>query len=80
LPILPEVFDVAVTRPVQKDCTVHFEGRQYSVPFLLCGLCVEVRGGVGVVQMLHEGKVVAEHRRGTAEPAADRPESLRGPR
>ncbi len=67
LPILPEVFDVAVTRTVQKDCLVHFEGRQYSVPFVLCGLAVEVRGGVGVVQVLHEGRVAAEHRRGTAE-------------
>ncbi|HEV3164003.1 MAG TPA: IS21 family transposase [Isosphaeraceae bacterium] len=67
LPILPEIFDVAVTRTVQKDCTVHFEGRQYSVPFLLCSLIVEVHGGVGVVQVLHEGQVVAEHRRGTAE-------------
>jgi transposase len=67
LPILPALFDVALTRTVQKDCTVHFEGRQYSVPFVLCGLAVEVHGGVGVVQVLHEGQVVAEHRRGTAE-------------
>ena len=43
LPLLPEVFDVAVTRVVQKDCTVNFEGRAYSVPFRLCGLDVEVR-------------------------------------
>jgi hypothetical protein len=63
LPILPEVFDVAVTRTVQRDCLVHFEGRQYSVPFVLCGLAVEVRGGVGMVQVLHDGRVVAEHPR-----------------
>jgi transposase len=67
LPILPALFDVALTRTVQKDCTVHFEGRQYSVPFVLCGLAVEVHGGVGVVQVLHDGQVVAEHRRGTPE-------------
>lgn len=67
LPILPDVFDVAVTRTVQKDCTVHFESRVYSVPFVLCGLPVEVRGGAGVVQVLHDGQVVAEHRRGTPE-------------
>ena len=35
LPLLPEPFDVAVTRPVHPDCTVHFEGRLYSVPFIL---------------------------------------------
>src|SRR5262249_53436075 len=35
LPILPEPFDLALTRTVQRDCTVAFEGRCYSVPFLL---------------------------------------------
>lgn len=79
LPILPEIFDVAVTRTVQKDCTVHFEGRQYSVPFVLCGLSVEVHGGVGVVQVLFEGKVVAEHRRGTAERILLDPSHYDGP-
>jgi transposase len=79
LPLLPEIFDVAVTRMVQKDCTVHFEGRQYSVPFLLCGLSVEVHGGVGVVQVLHEGQVVAEHRRGTAERIVLDPSHYEGP-
>jgi hypothetical protein len=67
LPLLPEVFDVALTRPVHKDCTVNFEGRTYSVPFRLCGLRVEVRGCASVVQIVHEGRVVAEHPRGTAE-------------
>jgi len=33
LPILPEPFDVTVRRPVHKDCMVHFEQRQYAVPF-----------------------------------------------
>ena len=55
---LPEPFDLAVTRPVQRDCTVSFEGRPYSVPFVLCGLRVEVRGGAEVVQVL-KGEVVA---------------------
>src|SRR3954452_11648550 len=41
LPILPEPFDLALTRTVQRDCTVNFEGRCYSVPFVLCGLPVE---------------------------------------
>lgn len=60
---LPVPFDVAVTRTVQRDCTVHFEGRVYSVPFLCCGRTVEVRGGAEVVQVLSEGQVVAEHPR-----------------
>lgn len=67
LPILPDLFDVAVTRPVHRDCTVHFEGRTYSVPFRLCGLQVEVRGGCGVVQILHECRIVAEHPRGSEQ-------------
>jgi transposase len=30
LPLLPEPFDLALTRTVQRDCTVHFEGRCYN--------------------------------------------------
>jgi hypothetical protein len=56
-------YDVAVTRCVQKDCTVHFEGRVYSVPFVLTGLQVEVHGCAEVVQVWHQGRVVAEHPR-----------------
>jgi hypothetical protein len=67
LPILPEPFDLAVTRTVGADCTIHFEGRQYSVPFLLCGLSVEVRGCAGAVQVWHDGQVVARHPRQTDE-------------
>ena len=59
-PVLPLAFDVAVTRPVHKDCTIGFEGRVYSVPFLLCGHSVEVHGCAEVVQVLYHGKVVAE--------------------
>lgn len=67
LGILPEVFDLAVTRSVYKDCTVSFEGRTYSVPFTLCGLLVEVRGCAQVVQILYDGRVVAEHPRHSRE-------------
>jgi transposase len=65
LGVLPEPFDLALTRAVQRDCTVSFEGRSYSVPFRLCGLAVEVRGCCGVVQVWHEGRVVAQHPRNT---------------
>lgn len=67
LPVLPEPFELALTRTVQRDCTIHFEGRVYSVPFRLCGLSVEVRGCGGVVQVWHDGQVVAEHPRRTPE-------------
>ena len=67
LPILPEPFDLAVTRTVQSDCTVNFEGRTYSVPFVLCGLSVEVRGCCGQVQVWHEGSRRAEHPRQTQQ-------------
>jgi len=67
LPVLPEPFELALTRTVQRDCTIHFEGRVYSVPFRLCGLAVEVRGCGEVVQVWHDGQVVAEHPRRTQE-------------
>jgi transposase len=67
LGVLPEPFDLAVTRAVQRDCTVNFEGRGYSVPFRLCGLAVEVRGCGGTVQVWHGGSVVAQHPRGTPQ-------------
>jgi len=67
LPILPEPFDVVVTRPVYRDCTVRFEGRTYAVPFAYVGDRVEVRGCAGKVQILAEGRVVQEYPRHTAE-------------
>ena len=76
---LPLAFDVAVTRPVQKDCTVCFEGRCYSVPFVLCGLAVEVRGCAEVVQVLHEGQVVAEHPRHSRQRVLLDPAHYEGP-
>ncbi len=67
LPLLPEPFDLAATRPVQRDCTISFEGRIYRVPFVLCGLRVEVHGCAEVVQVWHEGRLVAEHPRHTQQ-------------
>lgn len=67
MPILPEPFDVVVTRPVYRDCTVRFEGRTYAVPFAYVGARVEVRGGAGKVQVLAEGRVVQEYPRHTEE-------------
>jgi transposase len=71
LPILPEPLDRVATRAVQCDCTVNFEGRSYSVPFVLAGLPVgasapEVRGCAALVPVWHEGRVVAQHPRHTA--------------
>jgi transposase len=63
VPLLPEPFDVAVTRKVSADCTVGFEGRRYSVPFGLLHRRVEVRGCVRTVQVYADGQVVAEHPR-----------------
>lgn len=67
LPILPEPFDVVVTRPVHRDCSVRFEGHTYSVPFTYVGTEVEVRGGAGKVQILADGRVVREYPRHTQE-------------
>jgi transposase len=67
LPILPEPFDLVVTRPVGLDCLVAFEGRSYSVPFPLVTRQVEVRGCAGRVQILYGAAIVAMHERGTRE-------------
>lgn len=67
VPLLPEPFDLVATRRVQADCTVGFEGRRYSVPFELMDRQVEVRGCALVVQVVHDGAVVAEHPRRSPE-------------
>jgi len=67
VPILPEPFDVAVTRRVGLDCLVSFEGRHYAVPFRYADEQVEVRGCASVVQIWAEGRVVKEYPRGTRE-------------
>jgi transposase len=64
---MPEPFDVVVSRPVGKDLMIHFEGRQYAVPFRLVGRRVEVRGLAGRVEIRFEGAVVRTYRRGTPE-------------
>jgi hypothetical protein len=79
LPILPEAFDVVATRRVQRDCTVNFEGRVYSVPFALCGLAVEVHGCADVVQVWHDGQVVAQHPRHTEQRLLLEPAHYDGP-
>jgi hypothetical protein len=61
LPILPEPFDVAVTRPVHRDCMVWFDNRCYPVPFQHVGETVEVRGCADTVQILAEGRIVREY-------------------
>jgi transposase len=67
LPILPEPFDVVVTRPVHQDCTVRFENRAYTVPFRWVGQCVEVRGCAGRVQIWADGRIVREYPRQSIE-------------
>jgi transposase len=77
--LLPLAFDVAVTRPVQRDCTISFEGRCYSVPFVLCGRQVEVHGCAEVVQVWHDGQVVAEHPRRSRQRLLLDPAHYEGP-
>jgi hypothetical protein len=77
--LLPLAYDVAVTRTVQKDCTVHFEARAYSVPFVLAGLQVEVHGCAELVQVWHQGQVVAEHPRHSRQRLLLQPAHYDGP-
>lgn len=64
---LPEPFDLTVTRRVNRDCTVQFEGRSYSVPFQHVGLQVEIRGCASSVVIVSGAHILARHPRGTAE-------------
>ncbi len=66
LPIVPESFDVCVRRPVGRDCTVHLEQRQCSVPFEHVGREVEVRGCAEKVQIVVDRAIVREYPRRTA--------------
>jgi hypothetical protein len=79
LPLLPGPFDLTMTRTVQRDCTVHFAGRTYSVPLVLGGRAVAGRGGVGVVQIWHDGRVGAEHPRHTSQRLLREPAHYDGP-
>lgn len=63
--ILPEPFDVVVTRRVGIDCMVSFESRQYSVPFAYVGQMVEIRGCHATVQILADCRMLASHPRHT---------------
>ena len=67
LPLLPEPFDVTVQRTVGRDCLVHFEQRQYAVPFAYALRAVEVRGCARTVQIVCDHKVLREYPRHTEE-------------
>jgi transposase len=64
---LPEPFDLAVTRRVNKDCTIQFEGRTYSVPFQHVGREVEVLGCATSVLIVAGAATLARHPRDTKE-------------
>jgi hypothetical protein len=79
LPVLPEPFDIVVSRPVHKDCTIRFEDRCYAVPFAYVGKRVEVRGCAGKVQIVAAGRVVQEYPRNTRERLLVDPRCYEGP-
>ena len=78
---LPEPFDTVKTAPVHKDCTVHFEGRTYIVPFIYTGRVVEVRGCSGRVQILdpRTATVLVSYPRHTQERILIDPACYEGP-
>lgn len=58
LPTLAEPFEAVVTRTVWRDCTVHFEGRRYTVPFRFADQRIEVRACARTVEFWAEGMCV----------------------
>jgi hypothetical protein len=79
LPALPEPFDISVTRPVNTDAIVHFEGRMFNVPIAFVKRSVEVRGCASTVQFIADGALIAEHPRHTRERIVLKPEYYDGP-
>jgi transposase len=79
--LLPEPFDLVTTAPVYKDCMVHFEGRNYAVPFLYAERTVEVRGCSGRVQILdpQTARVLLWYPRHTQERILIDPACYEGP-
>lgn len=67
VPALSEPFDVVVSRRVQRDCLVSFEGRRYSVPFAWVGRQVEILGTLSQVVIRGAGAEIACHPRRTRE-------------
>jgi transposase len=78
---LPEPFDLVRTAPVHKDCSVHFEGRTYIVPFIYVGREVEVRGCSASVQILdpQTAAMLVSYPRHTAERILIDPACYEGP-
>jgi len=63
----PEPFDVQVSRTVERDCLVWFEGRQYETPARYAGRPVTVRGCAGEVRIYdRSGELLRAYPRGTA--------------
>jgi DNA replication protein DnaC len=79
--LLPEPFDLVRTAPVHKDCTVHFDGRSYVVPFTHVGRDVEVRGCSGRVQIVdpQTAAVLISYPRHTQERILIDPACYEGP-
>lgn len=65
--VMPEPFEVALTRKVRGDATVSFEGHTYSLPFRYTAHLIEIRGYPGLVRMFFQGECIASHPRGTKE-------------
>jgi hypothetical protein len=76
---MADPFDLVVTRVVQRDCLISFEGRRYSVPFAWIGRRVEVRGTLPHFVILAEGQEIARHARGTQQRLLLDPRHYEGP-
>ena len=61
----PTPFDVQVSRPVGRDGLVHFENRQYAVPFPFVGRTVEVRGCPQTVEIYGDHQLLISYPRHT---------------
>ena len=63
LPSSPYELGVWRKAKVSIDYCIEFDGRVYSVPCALVGIAVEVRATATTIEILHDGRRVAAHRR-----------------
>lgn len=63
---LPIPFDIQVSRKVARDGLIHFENRQYAVPFAFVGRTVQVRGAAQKVDIYGDGRLLIRYPRHTS--------------
>ncbi len=79
--LMSQAFELVKTVTVAKDCTIRFEGRSYTVPFVHVGTMVEARGCCDHLQIVDpaSGTLLRTYPRGTSQRVLIDPTCYDGP-